>query len=101
MLCAGNFPRVTIEGQTWVAPVRNALARVFALGLIAWDGSAHAANVAFKNDLAECVAIKVREISTESNVVAAYTIVTLAKSIGECRCLSALATYTSSVDRGV
>jgi hypothetical protein len=56
--------------------------------------------VAFKNYLAGCVAIKVREISTEGNVVAAHTIVTLAQSISECGCKSALATFTSSVDVG-
>jgi hypothetical protein len=73
---------------------------IAAFALVAWVGGARADNVGFKNDLAGCVAIKVREISMEGNVVAAHTVVTLAKSIGECRCLSALATYTSSVGRG-
>jgi hypothetical protein len=66
--------------------------------LLSWDNSA-SENVGFKNDLADCVAIKVREISVDGNVVAARPFVTLARPIGECGCLSALATYTSTVDR--
>jgi hypothetical protein len=65
--------------------------------LLSWDNSASAENVGFNNDLTDCVAIKVREIS--GNVVAARPFVTLARPTGECGCLCALTTYTGTVDR--
>lgn len=60
----------------------------------------HADQITFQNDLSACVSITATKTSTESNVVWANTSVQLRKSIGECGCLSALATYTSSVNRG-
>jgi hypothetical protein len=62
--------------------------------------AAHADQITFQNDLSACVSITATKTSTESNVVWANTRVQLRKSIGECGCLSALATYTSSVPRG-
>lgn len=62
--------------------------------------AAHADQITFQNDLSACVSITATKTSTESNVVWANTRVQLRKSIGECGCLSALATYTSSVNRG-
>lgn len=62
--------------------------------------AAHADKITFQNDLSACVSITATKTSTESNVVWANTRVQLRKSIGECGCLSALATYTSSVNRG-
>jgi hypothetical protein len=61
---------------------------------------AHADQITFQNQLSDCVTIKVNKISTESNVVSANTLIELHKPIGECGCLSALATYLSSVTRG-
>jgi hypothetical protein len=62
--------------------------------------AAHADQITFQNDLSACVSITATKTSTESNVVWANTRVQLRKSIGECGFLSALATYTSSVNRG-
>lgn len=62
--------------------------------------SVHADQITFQNDLSACASITATKPSTESNVVWANTRVQLRKSIGECGCLSALATYTSSVNRG-
>jgi len=65
-------------------------------------GTASAANIdqiTFENELSACVTIKGGKTSTESNVVLANTTIHLRKPIGECGCLSALATYTSSVNR--
>jgi hypothetical protein len=62
--------------------------------------AAHADQITFQNDLSACVSITATKTSTESNVVWANTRVQLRKSIGECGCLSALATYTSCVIRG-
>lgn len=62
--------------------------------------AAHADQITFQNDLSACVSITATKTSTESNVVWANTRVQLRKSIGECGCLSALATYTNSVNRG-
>ena len=62
--------------------------------------AAHADQITFQNDLSACASITATKTSTESNVVWANTRVQLRKSIGECGCLSALATYTSSVNRG-
>jgi hypothetical protein len=61
--------------------------------------AAHADQITFQNDLSACVSITATKTSTESNVVWANTRVQLRKSIGECGCLSAQATYTSSVNR--
>jgi hypothetical protein len=62
--------------------------------------AAHADQITFQNDLSACVSITATKTSTESNVVWANTRVQLRKSIGECGGLSALATYTRSVNRG-
>lgn len=62
--------------------------------------NARAEQITFYNELAACVTIKTINTSTASNVVLANTNIQLRKSIGECRCLSALAVYISSVDRG-
>lgn len=62
--------------------------------------AAHADQITFQNGLSACVSITATKTSTESNVVWVNTGVQLRKSIGECGCLSALATYTSSVIRG-
>lgn len=62
--------------------------------------AAHADQVKFENELSACASVSLNKVFTESNVVLATTAVKLAKPIGDCRCLSALATYSSSVDRG-
>src|SRR5260221_12059352 len=61
--------------------------------------AAHADQITFQNDLSACVSITATKTSTESNVVWANTRVQLRKSIGECGCLSALATYRSEERR--
>jgi hypothetical protein len=61
---------------------------------------ARADQVTFQNELSACAVIKVNKTSTQGNVVVASTTVQLQKLIGECGCLSALVTYTSTVDRG-
>jgi hypothetical protein len=62
--------------------------------------AAHADQITFQNDLSACVSITATKTSTESNVVWANTRVQLRKSSAESGSLSALATYTSSVNRG-
>jgi hypothetical protein len=62
--------------------------------------AAHANPVMFKNKLSACVTIKTLKTSTASNIILAHTSVQLHKPIGECGCLSTLATYRSSVDNG-
>nr|WP_235584511.1 DUF2195 family protein [Massilia sp. MS-15] len=62
--------------------------------------NARAEQITFANELAACVTIKTITTSTASNMVVASTNIQLRKSIGECGCLSALAVYISSVDRG-
>jgi hypothetical protein len=80
--------------------VSNTAHLVIAILLAVAAYVARADEVKFENDLAACATISVNKVSTESNVVLATTTVKLAKPIGDCRCLSALATYSSSVDRG-
>jgi hypothetical protein len=60
--------------------------------------AAHARDVVFQNGLAACVTIKAMSIRTEGNIVSADADFQVHKPIGACGCLSALATYTSSVD---
>ncbi len=72
--------------------------------LIVSLGLAHAsawaaAPITIKNDLAACVTVKADPPSSQANAVLANVRFDLRKSIGECGCLSALATYTSSVNR--
>ncbi|WP_243491263.1 DUF2195 family protein [Massilia violaceinigra] len=62
--------------------------------------SAHAGEVTFQNSLRACVTITDVKISTQANLVLASTNIQMRKSIAECRCLSAVANYTSSVDAG-
>jgi hypothetical protein len=82
------------------APVRKAAFWTIVLTLMGGHGFVHADEVRFKNELADCATIKLNTVSMTANIVLANTTVTLTKPIGACRCLSALATYTSSVDRG-
>lgn len=70
--------------------------------LIALAGAvtlASAQTVVIKNELTTCVRVQVENVSAESNVVSAVTTIQLLKPIGECGCLSALASYVSSVNR--
>ncbi|MEP7456274.1 DUF2195 family protein [Phyllobacterium sp. SB3] len=62
--------------------------------------AAQAGGVAFQNELAVCVTVKAVKTVTETNVVSVSTSFQLHKSIGDCGCYSALATYKSSVDLG-
>jgi hypothetical protein len=62
--------------------------------------AAHADQITFQNDLSACVSITATKTSTESNVVWANTREPLRKGSGEFGCRSAMATYTSSVNRG-
>lgn len=55
--------------------------------------------VIFQNELSGCLTIKMTKMSTDSNIVFANVAIILQKSISECGCKSALATYTSSVSR--
>ena len=60
----------------------------------------HAAQYAFQNHLSACVSVEPGGTRTQGNLVLAQTMVRLHKPIGECGCLSALASYAASVDRG-
>lgn len=62
-------------------------------------GRSPANDVKIHNELADCVTIKIDSVSTDANVVSAHVSTTVTKPIGDCRCLSALATYSASVDR--
>ncbi|MEP7453993.1 DUF2195 family protein [Phyllobacterium sp. SB3] len=62
--------------------------------------AADTGSVALQNELAACVMVKAKKTVTETNVVSASASFQLHKSIGECGCYSALATYKSSVDLG-
>ncbi|WP_229509195.1 DUF2195 family protein [Massilia sp. CCM 8734] len=82
--------------------MNNLIQRIMlaALSGIAAVSSAHAVEVTFQNNLRDCVTITDVKISTQSNLVLANTNIQMSKSIAECRCLSAVASYTSSVDMG-
>ena len=91
------FPIESLTG----APVPNAATGALlavTLGL-AQAGAWAAEPIAIKNDLAACVVVKAGPPSSQDNAVLANVRFDLRKSIGECGCLSALATYTSSVNR--
>ncbi|NHZ64734.1 DUF2195 family protein [Massilia sp. CCM 8694] len=81
-------------------PLNNLRIILAALSGVAAISSAHAGEVTFQNDLRACAAITAVKISTQVNLVLANTDIKLSKSIGDCRCLSALASYTSSVEVG-
>lgn len=91
---------VTAAGRRWVTAPVSSLARGLCLIALAAAGAAHADTVKFHNGLSGCAALSVAKTWTQSNLVLAYVDVALRKSIGECGCFSALATYTSSVNRG-
>lgn len=57
-----------------------------------------AGGIVFRNKLAACVTVKAAKAVTGMNLVSVRTQFQLHKSIGECGCSSARATYTSSVD---
>lgn len=80
--------------------MRNLLRCAILVALSAALSSAHAEQVVFRNELHPCVTIEAIRTWTESNIVLATALIQLRKPIGECGCLSALATYASSVDRG-
>jgi hypothetical protein len=77
---------------------RGALSVAFVLAAV--GGVARADGVKVHNELDDCAAIKVDAVSTNANLVTARVNVTVFKPIGECRCLSALAGYSATVDRG-
>ncbi|PRA51830.1 hypothetical protein CQ062_19665 [Ochrobactrum sp. MYb68] len=62
--------------------------------------AANAGAVTFQNELAACVTVKAAKTVTDTNTVSVNTTFQFHKSIGDCGCLSARATYTSSVDNG-
>ena len=64
------------------------------------SAAADAGGVAFQNELATCVTPKAAKPVTKTNIVSVNTSFQLHKSIGDCGCFSARATYTSSVDIG-
>ncbi|MEL4073486.1 DUF2195 family protein [Ochrobactrum sp. GPK 3] len=51
-----------------------------------------------KNDLSACVTLNAGEIQTDANIVSVSTTIRLRQPIGACGCMSALATYSSSVE---
>ncbi|WP_449415740.1 DUF2195 family protein [Ochrobactrum teleogrylli] len=59
--------------------------------------SAEADDVVVKNDLSACVTLNVGEIQTDANIVSVSSTIWLRQPIGACGCMSALATYSSSV----
>lgn len=83
-------------------PLNNFIKRMIlaAFSSVVAVSSAHAGEVTFQNNLRDCVTITEVKISTQSNLVLAHTNIQMSKSIAECRCLSAVANYTSSVDMG-
>lgn len=62
--------------------------------------AAGADDVVFQNDLAACVTPEITRLRTEANIVSAEVDFQGHKPIGACGCMSALATYASSVDVG-
>ena len=62
--------------------------------------TANAGAVIIQNELAACVTVKASETETKTNFVSVKTSFQLRKSIGDCGCFSARATYTSSIDNG-
>jgi hypothetical protein len=80
--------------------VRKSTLLVMAVSLAGVVALAHADQVTFENELSECATVAVDKVSAASNVVLAKATITVLKPIGDCRCLSALATYSSSVNRG-
>ncbi|TSP11676.1 DUF2195 family protein [Cupriavidus campinensis] len=81
------------------ARVRNLIPFIVLATFVGIASAADVEKITFQNDLSACVAIKETKTATASNVVLANTTIQLRKPIGECGCLSALATYTSSVNR--
>jgi hypothetical protein len=55
--------------------------------------------VTFHNDLSACVEIRRVDIVPYSNLVLAKTMIEVREPIGRCGCSSALASYSSGVDR--
>jgi hypothetical protein len=80
--------------------MRKALLCVAVMILGSGPFPVHAASYAFRNDLSACVGVEPGGTRTQGNLVLAQTMVRLHKPIGECGCLSALAAYAASVDRG-
>jgi len=62
--------------------------------------AADTGDVTFQNELAACVTVKAAKTATETNTVSVATTFQFHKSIGDCGCFSARASYTSSVDNG-
>ena len=81
-------------------PVSNSVLLATVLALFSAGCLARTDQVTIKNGLADCSTITLNNVTTDANIVLANTTIKLAKPIGECRCLSALATYSSSVERG-
>jgi hypothetical protein len=89
------------EGERTEVPVRSLnRCAMLAVVLVVSAAAAHADQVVFQNELSACVTIKKIGVTAQSNVVLANTHLQLRKPIGECGCLSALASYTSYVNRG-
>lgn len=78
--------------------VKLALGILFA-GSMAVAPLGHATEVAISNELSACVAVKPGKVRAQSNVIMSQVVFEVRKPIGECRCMSALAVYESSVDR--
>ncbi|MBM7327602.1 DUF2195 family protein [Brucella intermedia] len=54
--------------------------------------------VDFENNLGRCVTVTGKNAVVKANAITVYTRFQLHKPIGDCGCLSARATYTSSID---
>lgn len=61
-------------------------------------GAEDLGGVDFENNLAKCVTITGRNAVVKANAITVFTRFQLHKPIGDCGCLSARATYTSSID---
>ncbi|MCH4538654.1 DUF2195 family protein [Ochrobactrum sp. A-1] len=61
-------------------------------------GAADAGGIAFENKLASCVTVKNEPPVSNANAITVITRFQIHKSIGNCGCFSARATYTSSID---
>jgi hypothetical protein len=66
------------------------------LGGTAFAGEAD--SIAFDNELAACVTAATTKITTQANIVSAHMNFQVHQPVGACGCMSALATYTSSVE---
>lgn len=97
----GHFarPRLSIPAKCSMTPgcFRLACIQGVILGAMFSSAAVAADDVVFQNDLASCVTPEITRLRTEANIISADVDFQGHKPIGACGCISALATYTSSV----